>query len=1135
MFFRKLKGIFIPALLFLVLIVASILLFNFLLQNQTVQAYLLGRFSNVIGYELTTGTMNVSLWGGIGVTAHDLEAKSLTGPEKIFAARIKITLDTGKLLKGRIVPTRVFLFRPHIELAAEKDRKPHRAGQAEYIKEIFSNRLISLSAVSMEKGRISLKDIPFELSNLNLSVSRENDDPFTHYVDLRGRLGFGNKNVSLSLRGTITHDREKDAYPFANVTVKTGNIPFTWVPWPPNMKVEKGAGELIIGLKGRLGGPVSAKGKISSQDLCFRLTKGEAKKDFLLPQLTLYFESVYAKSSLDIPTLRLEAPDFLLIGDARVDFGDRANPHLAVNIKGPYMTLEAFKEIFPAQLLPTWFEKRLFLVLAGGQVGVDLFSLKGSVSQIRNLKLPENAKSLSIRLRWKDLALLRKEAPLPFKEVSGTLEVKNGALRISRVKGGFGKSIVKSASLNIPDLFNGGQRYDISAHGLFELKDLLGQGGMELIPGKVREQINKFKSASGNLDARVLVKKEKDDKYPRIRKGELLFRDCSFDHADFLFPVLLGEARIEVDGGGKSQFAGTGLWGNSLFETNGLAGPGFETIKANIVSRGDMNEIVDLFLDGDKPVMKFSQFVPCQITLEKKEGVWTFQGEIDPKGIILETSYFSLNPHGDKVRVKFSGNFQPGKKVELTQLRSRLGNSSLELSGSYDLGSVDWAHFRVKSPGLHLEDLGVRFGKGGSLVKGVIVCDTEVRTSLQNPMMTTIKGRMEGKGLSLAVSGIPSPIRDSFFHMRFSEKKAFIDFIKTKVGESTFNIKGELRGWDGLKGELMVNADYLDLSDFLRLFERNKSVRKGKNPEISRFLRQTDVTFALQAVRGRWRTLKYAPLKAEGAFRSGDFYVHRSRLQTDHGVVVVNGHVKRGQEQQVSFSSRIRLSGQPIQELTELLGIKEKYLDGLVTIDGVFSARERKVKDLISGLTGNAHFIVKKGTIRKSSVIFKVLDFLSLQKIFKQKPPDVSREGLYFETIGGNLSITNGIIFTENLIMKSPVFNAAAQGTVDIPKKWVDFDLGVQPLGTIDSLVSKIPIVGYILTGKKKTLLVYYFKVNGPLPRPEVRYIPLKNLGSSVVGFIKRVFFTPERLLEELAKITNAISSRATPLPEEKF
>ena len=98
-----------------------------------------------------------------------------------------------------------------------------------------------------------------------------------------------------------------------------------------------------------------------------------------------------------------------------------------------------------------------------------------------------------------------------------------------------------------------------------------------------------------------------------------------------------------------------------------------------------------------------------------------------------------------------------------------------------------------------------------------------------------------------------------------------------------------------------------------------------------------------------------------------------------------------------------------------------------------------------------------------------VLDFLSIQKVFQERPPDLSKEGLYFETIAGNFVVDKGVFSTESLIMKSPILNVAGQGHIDIPKKWIDFDLGVQPLGTVDSLVSHIPVIGHIFVGKEKS------------------------------------------------------------------
>jgi uncharacterized protein YhdP len=148
-----------------------------------------------------------------------------------------------------------------------------------------------------------------------------------------------------------------------------------------------------------------------------------------------------------------------------------------------------------------------------------------------------------------------------------------------------------------------------------------------------------------------------------------------------------------------------------------------------------------------------------------------------------------------------------------------------------------------------------------------------------------------------------------------------------------------------------------------------------------------------------------------------------------------------------------------------------------------------------------------------------------------QRPPDLSKEGFYFESIEGHIEINNGTLETRNLTMKSPVFNAVAQGKVNLHNRQVDADLGVQPLGTVDSLVSKIPIAGYILTGEKKSLLIYHFKVQGALSKPEVRYIPLKKLGLSLVDFFKRAFLTPKRLFEKIPRSYEDLTKQDEPSP----
>ncbi len=178
------------------------------------------------------------------------------------------------------------------------------------------------------------------------------------------------------------------------------------------------------------------------------------------------------------------------------------------------------------------------------------------------------------------------------------------------------------------------------------------------------------------------------------------------------------------------------------------------------------------------------------------------------------------------------------------------------------------------------------------------------------------------------------------------------------------------------------------------------------------------------------------------------------------------------------------------------------------------------------------NILIEKGMIKKKShVIFKIFEFLSLKNLFKKRPETFSKEGFYFETIMAHITIDNGVLGTDSLMMKSPIFNGIAKGKMDLAGLKIDAEVGVQPLGTVDFLISNIPIVGYILTGKEKSLLVYYFKVEGLSPTPDVRYVPLENLGKSTFGFFKRLFFTPGRIFKDISEVSQEFSQNEASHP----
>lgn len=100
---------------------------------------------------------------------------------------------------------------------------------------------------------------------------------------------------------------------------------------------------------------------------------------------------------------------------------------------------------------------------------------------------------------------------------------------------------------------------------------------------------------------------------------------------------------------------------------------------------------------------------------------------------------------------------------------------------------------------------------------------------------------------------------------------------------------------------------------------------------------------------------------------------------------------------------------------------------------------------------------------------------------------------------------------TEDLLVDSDAMRITAIGKVDLSKNLIDAKIGIHPLVTLDTILSHVPIAGYILTGKDKAFISYLYEVKGPLNDPMIEAVPVKAFGEGVFGIIKRLLETPLR------------------------
>jgi len=94
----------------------------------------------------------------------------------------------------------------------------------------------------------------------------------------------------------------------------------------------------------------------------------------------------------------------------------------------------------------------------------------------------------------------------------------------------------------------------------------------------------------------------------------------------------------------------------------------------------------------------------------------------------------------------------------------------------------------------------------------------------------------------------------------------------------------------------------------------------------------------------------------------------------------------------------------------------------------------------------------------------------------------------------------------EDWVMESAPLRMTVEGGISLGRRRYDLILHLAPLQTIDQIVSAVPLVGYLLTGRERTLTALSYKVVGPWAEPEV-----SGLGEGdgepggVEGFFRRV------------------------------
>ena len=1131
---KRIKSLLFPGILLFLLFCACILYAEFLLQTPSIQRFLVRKISAAVGYEVKVKGFHVYLWNGLHITAHELAVSSKDQKQHFEATTARMGLVWTALFKGNIIPRSLDLINPVISISLPAGREGEKISLEDRIGKIGFLQLAGIHSFSIRDGRVRIKGSPFSLKSLFLRVSRNNKKIQDQMIHLKTDLGFHGEYIPLQLQGKLRYGKKQTTITL-DLSGEARRIPVSWVPWPRFAPFSKGTIDAVFHLAGPLGNSLSAGGNLVGHNLHFAICRQDRKKEYVLPSMSLDFNALLGKEICKVTIPRAIILDTSL--GAQVTF-EPANPspRLELSIKSPFMSLQTFETLFPSSLVPAWLEKSLLPRLSGGEVMAEHFSLRGTLDQIANLNRPENKRVLAMKVTWRNLNVLKESSPLPFEEVAGQMEIRNNRLDLSRMRGHFGTSAVHEASLSVTPLVGGNHLSTISLGGNFAVQDLIMMRELPWIPAELKEKLAELTGSSGRLSGHLKASRKGGVIIPRIEKASLTFKECTFAHESILFPVKVAEGAMQIPNTGHITFKAEGSWGKSVLAVSGSTDRTLTHLNTKVAGTLDLESLAARLFPEKTWFLQLGKPAGCTMRVSRKEAAWSFAGTMDlNEEPALKMRSLHLNPLCKKGGICFEFSYTPGKIIRVKSLDGSFGKSLFSASGQVTLSGDKRVTAEINIPTLFVQDLGVQYQGDCPLATGLVKGHVQGTFPVNDPLSFTLNGKLEATELCVGLKGLPHPVGGGFTAL-FSGDKLTIKSLRFSTGKSSVEVQGALHGWKKLRGNLRVRAKKIDVEDFLN--ENKPSPEKKKNLFFQPLLDHSEeLSVSLRASKVIWRKMKMGPLTGEAVLKKGVFHLLNSSLKSKHGTITLKGNFGGSNREKITFLSHIRFLEQPVHEFFDSFNVQKYYIEGNLSTDILISGQGHDHASLMKGLHGNGKMLVEKGVIKKSNVLIQILNFLSIQKIFRHPPPNLSKEGFYFDKIGADFVIRKGVLSTANLLMRSPVFNAAAKGTLDLAKSLIKGDFGIQPLVTLDSLVSKIPIVGYILTGKNKTLLVYYFKVEGPLSSPKVTYVPLKHWGNSIVGYVTRIFLTPPRLFEKLMKLrkpTEKGSQSHGPINQEK-
>ncbi|HTY20188.1 MAG TPA: AsmA-like C-terminal domain-containing protein [Geobacteraceae bacterium] len=340
-----------------------------------------------------------------------------------------------------------------------------------------------------------------------------------------------------------------------------------------------------------------------------------------------------------------------------------------------------------------------------------------------------------------------------------------------------------------------------------------------------------------------------------------------------------------------------------------------------------------------------------------------------------------------------------------------------------------------------------------------------------------------------------------------------IKSFTTHLNRSVINLKGTVQDLDNPVADLSLTSPYLEVEDIVHAGKLERIRTKGVQTS------HPSLTMSLQVDAGKVHGIGFEKLNGTLIYENNILYLQPLSLSAMEGDVSGKVRIDFGSSVAPHYQISYNLQDISAESFIQALGVRKQEITGTMGMQGELTAKGNTAEELKKTLLGSTKVHFEEGKLRKFATLSKIFSLLNVSQLLKFQLPDMVSGGMPYHKITATLSIKDGIVSSNDLYVASDAINISSVGKADLVKGELDATIGVKPLQTIDKVVSHIPIVGWILTGKNRSFLTAYFEAKGKLEDPTVTAIPVQSMAKGVFNIFKRVFQLPARLFTDTGEV----------------